>query len=277
MEYFYMADLLEFLKTSELLAGVSLSDLEYLSQYCTVVSMRKGTKIFQIGDILSNVYFIKSGSVQISIVSTNNKLELLPDEHTGDIIGEMELWDNHPIIALCTAKTDVILVQVDKNDFKKFLATVPDTREKLFILTIKKLRNLEELYHKNINLLAEAIEKIDKDEKLLMQQREQIKEESMLKKIFIENISHEVRTPLTVIRALIEGFDTSSDKTKAILDYDLFLKLQSSSSYLLDLINELHDFSQLTKGDISLNQQWVNISNEFSRVLDNFLFQTNND
>ena len=87
----------------------------------------------------------------------------------------MEIWDEHPVIALCTAKTDVILVQIDKNDFKKFLATVPDTREKLFAGTIKKWRNLESLFHKNIKLLAEDIERIDKDEQLLMQQREQIK------------------------------------------------------------------------------------------------------
>ena len=271
-----MDNLIEFLRTTELLAETPLLDIEYLSQFCAVISKKKDDKIFQIGDILSNVYFIKSGIVQISIVSTNNKLELLPDEHVGDVLGEMEIWDEHPVIALCTAKTDVILVQIDKNDFKKFLATVPDTREKLFAGTIKKWRNLESLFHKNINLLAEAIERIDKDEQLLMQQREQIKEESRLKEIFIENISHELRTPLTVIRALIESFDTT-DKTKAVLDYDLYLKLQSSSSYLLDLINELLDFSQLTKGDIILNQQWINISNEFSRVLDNFLLQTNND
>ena len=271
-----MDNLIEFLRTTELLAETPLPDIEYLSQFCAVISKKKDDKIFQIGDILSNVYFIKSGIVQISIVSTNNKLELLPDEHVGDVLGEMEIWDEHPVIALCTAKTDVILVQIDKNDFKKFLATVPDTREKLFAGTIKKWRNLESLFHKNINLLAEAIERIDKDEQLLMQQREQIKEESRLKEIFIENISHELRTPLTVIRALIESFDTT-DKTKAVLDYDLYLKLQSSSSYLLDLINELLDFSQLTKGDIILNQQWINISNEFSRVLDNFLLQTNND
>ena len=266
--YLSMTDLIDFFLKTEMFADVSLSDLEFLNQFCSVVSLKRGAIILRPGEIVKNIYLIKQGLVKIDILSINNTTERLPDEKVGDLIGEMELWDNHPIIAMCTAKTDVVLIKIDKNDFKKFLNRSTIVREKIYSGTIKKWRNLEIIFHKNIELLAEAIQKINKDEELLHQQQKQIQEESRLKEIFIENISHELRTPLTVIRGVSESFDVENEN-KVSLEYNLYLKFKNSSSYLLDLINELLDFSQLSKGDIKLNYLWDDPSKGLKEVLDN--------
>ena len=68
------------------------------------------------------------------------------------MIGEMELWDDHPVIAQCKAKTNVELIEINKKDFKKFLNRVPDVRDKLWSGTLSKWRNLEILFHKNITV-----------------------------------------------------------------------------------------------------------------------------
>ena len=265
-----MTDLIDFFLKTEIFADVSHSNLEYLIQFCSELSLKRGAIILEPGEIVKNVYLIKKGLIKIDILSINNTTETLPDEKVGDLIGEMELWDDHPIIAKCTAKTDVVLIKIDKNDFKKFLNRSNIVREKVYSGTIKKWRNLEIIFHKNIELLAEAIQKINKDEELLHHQQNQIQEESRLKEIFIENISHELRTPLTVIRGVSESFEVEN-KNKVTLDYDLYLKFKNSSSYLLDLINELLDFSQLSKGDIKLNYQWDDPSQGLKEVLDNLI------
>lgn len=264
-----MPNLIDFFHSIDLLANVPQEDVEYLSQISSIVKFTKDDVIFQIGEIIQKVYIIKKGIVQVSIISTDNDLEILPDEVAGDLIGEMELWDDHPVIALCTAKTDVELIEINKKDFRKFLNRVPDVRDKLWSGTIEKWRNLENLFYKNIKALAGATQKINNDERLLFEQQKKIEEESRLKEIFIENISHELRTPLTIIQGITESFEIL-DSNKVSLDNTLYEKLKDSNSLLLDLINELLDFSQLSKGDIKLDYQWCDLNIELNAVLKSF-------
>ncbi len=264
-----MSDLIRFFKKIELFKDLSDSEIEYFAQFSSIVSFKKGTRIFSTNDTLEYVFLVKSGKIEIFLESHDHKKQILPEVSRGGLIGEMEVFDNHKIIACCDAKTNTTLVQVKKQDFKNFLSSSPIFLDRIFSSTVQKWRNLETQFHQNNIKLNDAIDKIKTDEELLFKQQRQIEEESRLKEIFIENISHELRTPLTIIQGVLESLKIE-DNEEIVIEKDLFGKLQNSSSYLLDLINELLDFSQLSKGLTNLNYNWYN-TKELHSIMENLI------
>ena len=79
-------------------------------------------------------------------------------------------------------------------------------------------------------------------------EKEKIEELSQLKLKFFTNVSHEFRTPLTLILGLVErlrnpsNFSHDSEKTKY---YD---KIHRNSQVLLNLVNQLLDFRKIEQG-----------------------------
>lgn len=116
-----MVDLIKFFQQSNLFKNIPVSELEKIAQYCSIVSFKKGSRIFSTNDNLDYVYFVKSGTIEIFIETYNNKKEILPSVEKGGIIGEMEVFDNQNIIACCDAKTNLSLIRIKKKDFKEFL------------------------------------------------------------------------------------------------------------------------------------------------------------
>ncbi len=70
-----------------------------------------------------------------------------------------------------------------------------------------------------------------------------------LKQEFLANLSHEIRSPMNSILGFSEllGKTNLDDKQRNYLD-----TIESSSKYLLDLMNDLFDFSRLEKGQVLL-------------------------
>ncbi|MCW8849367.1 MAG: ATP-binding protein, partial [Melioribacteraceae bacterium] len=80
-----------------------------------------------------------------------------------------------------------------------------------------------------------------------------LKEVDQMKSKFFANISHEFRTPLTLIKTPVERLlekERSNDTNKAI--YKMILR---NSDRLLSLINELFDLSKLESGIMKLSAQ----------------------
>jgi signal transduction histidine kinase/DNA-binding response OmpR family regulator len=98
-----------------------------------------------------------------------------------------------------------------------------------------KARNLE-------NLIAERTATVS-------QQAEKLKEMDRVKSRFFANISHEFRTPLTLILGPI---DDMLEKTKHIKEKNQLDLIQRSAKRLQRLINQLLDLSQLETGKMQL-------------------------
>lgn len=272
MESIGTNELLNFLINIELFNKVQLEDIEYFSKLSSIFYFKKGEKVLSVRAEINHVYIVMKGEIEVSLITfENNEREILPNVSEGGILGEMEAFDKKNIIADCIAKTDVTLIGIKMDDFISFLEKSHVFRDKIIKSTISKWRNIETRYHYNIEKLEQAIEKIKIDEELLHNQQTKILEESKLKEIFIENISHELRTPLTIIHGVLESLDIENNG-KILLDSEMYNKLQSSSNYLLDLINELLDFSQLSKRELALIPSWIDPSTELKTILDNFTF-----
>jgi signal transduction histidine kinase/ligand-binding sensor domain-containing protein/DNA-binding response OmpR family regulator len=89
-------------------------------------------------------------------------------------------------------------------------------------------------------------------------EREKIEEYNDLKLLFFTNISHEFRTPLTLIVGPLEKLLTFDNLEKNIKNQ--LLMMQSGSKRLLHLINQLLDFRKVETGNFELKVSNKNLS-----------------
>lgn len=110
------------------------------------------------------------------------------------------------------------------------------------------------------SLQAKLVEVQQLSEKTLLQDREkvQLQETDEMKSRFFANISHEFRTPLSLIRGTVEKLrekdDASSERQP---DYRV---IDCGADRLLQMINQLLDLSRLEVGKLALHPQPGNIS-----------------
>lgn len=95
----------------------------------------------------------------------------------------------------------------------------------------------------------EKIDIIDNNRRLFTQNSE--------KSIFFVNSSHELRTPLNSIISFSEMIQQIEDKTK--ID-EFASSIYDAGNYLLELINDLLDFSKSEVGKLDINKQWCDLS-----------------
>ena len=98
-------------------------------------------------------------------------------------------------------------------------------------------------------------------------QTKKLKEIDQLKMRFFANVSHEFRTPLTLIKGPIEDFsrDKNAEKLKKILP-----EMQRNSNRLLQLINQLLDLSKLGSHNYELNASKRDIIPFVKQIVNSF-------
>ena len=117
--------------------------------------------------------------------------------------------------------------------------------------TLQKLiENKEEISKQNV-MLIEQNNKISNQKQQLQELSAQLKEATKAKLSFFTNITHEFRTPLTLILGPIEQALKLSHNDKVIEQLSLVRK---NSKYLLSLVNQLMDFRKADEGSIKVNK-----------------------
>ena len=104
--------------------------------------------------------------------------------------------------------------------------------------------------------------------KILKIKREKENELNDLKLSFFTNISHDIRTPLTLILAPLETLLTSDIKDSWI--HHQHKIIQKNTDLLLKLINQILDFGKLDKNKMKLKSSKVNIENLINNCINQF-------
>lgn len=97
-----------------------------------------------------------------------------------------------------------------------------------------------------------------------------LKELDALKSNFFTNISHEFRTPLTLISAPIQ--DALNDASLSKKKRSQFEMAQRNSERLLSLVNQLLDLSKIDGGNLKLHVQEGNVLQLISALSDSFSY-----
>ena len=101
-------------------------------------------------------------------------------------------------------------------------------------------------------------------------EKEKEKEINKVKLEFFTNISHELRSPLTLILGPAEKLIKQGEKLHKKERLRLYQTMQRNSDYLLKLIKQLLDFRKLDQGKIKLNCTHLNLLTLVNKITDQF-------
>ncbi|MGI9550309.1 MAG: hybrid sensor histidine kinase/response regulator transcription factor, partial [Aurantibacter sp.] len=97
--------------------------------------------------------------------------------------------------------------------------------------------------------LSRALEDLTGKELELRRSNEKLRELDKMKSDFFANISHEFRTPLTLIKGPIERLEQNPDEN---LSMENIKMIRRNASRVLKLVNQLLDLSEVSEGNLRL-------------------------
>jgi CRP/FNR family transcriptional regulator, cyclic AMP receptor protein len=99
-----------------------------------------GTTLFMKGDTGAELFTVVSGTVKITVPSSDGREAVFNLVHAGEIFGEIALLDGQPRTADAVALTDCELMVIERRDFLSFVDCEPKVAKKLIALLCARLR-----------------------------------------------------------------------------------------------------------------------------------------
>jgi CRP/FNR family transcriptional regulator, cyclic AMP receptor protein len=118
--------------------------IEHLGSYMKTRKVARGATVFAKGDPGSGLMGVLSGTVKVSVASTEGKDIVLNMFREGEIFGEIALLDGRPRTADATAMSDCELIVIERRDFVPFLRDNPDVTLKFIEVLCSRLRHTSE-------------------------------------------------------------------------------------------------------------------------------------
>lgn len=97
-----------------------------------------------------------------------------------------------------------------------------------------------------------------------------LREHDRLKSAFVANVSHELRTPLNVIIGLCQLLERDRRQPLAPLQSEVVERMGRNAYSLLELVNDLLDYSRLEAGHSALHLENVDVAAVTADVIKNF-------
>ena len=125
-------------------ASLDPADRERLATFARTERVRKGAVLFRKGDAPHSLIMVISGTVKASAPSTDGREIVLNLIRSGELLGEIALFDGHARTADATAMTDCELLLIDRRDFIPFVQERPSVALKVIELLCARLRRTSE-------------------------------------------------------------------------------------------------------------------------------------
>lgn len=138
-----------------------------------------------------------------------------------------------------------------------------EIRQNLIFTQEKLEQKNEELKEEEKKLEIALKTELEKDE-ALREQQDQLslalaaaQQANKAKTMFLNSMSHDIRTPMNAIIGFTALAQTHIDKKEQVQDY--LAKINTSSTHLLSLINDILDMSRIESGSVKLDEKPVHM------------------
>ena len=168
--------------------GISPAEVAELINSSELKNYPAGLVLCHENAIEDTFYLILEGEVEVTKVINNKEARLLKKLTTGDFFGEMALIHNAPRAATVKTLTPLIALEIHKEAFERVLKNSSSVSMAMVREISQRLRENDALAIDDLRMraseLAEAYQKLA--------------EQDVARRDFLTNISHQLRTPLTV-------------------------------------------------------------------------------
>jgi PAS domain S-box-containing protein len=103
---------------------------------------------------------------------------------------------------------------------------------------------------------------------------DRLREHDRLKSAFVSNISHELRTPLNVIIGLCQLLARDRQLPLAALQNEAVTRMERNARSLLELVNDLLDYSRLEAGRAALHLENVDVNEIVRGIVEDYADET---
>ena len=199
------------------------------------------------------------------------RIQVLPsaliDKHNAEALQLQAQEADHEVETIHMLKSRVDYYWEQHNLERTFLYT-------LLILFILVLVFIVVLY-RNYYMKKRLSERLARQREILKEKNDeletltkQLEEATKAKLMFFTNVSHDFRTPLTLIAAPIEKLQEIGNLDSQ--QKQLLQLAQKNVQVLLRLINQILDFRKYESGKLKLNLQTINLANSVRSWFDSF-------
>ncbi len=113
------------LSTTPLLRELSAVDRNSITPHTHVVTLRRGDRLYDEGDIDDQLYVVIEGKVKLTRTSTDGREVLVRVQGPGDMFGELAMFDPTYRTSNASAVTDARLAAIAHDDLRQVLADRP--------------------------------------------------------------------------------------------------------------------------------------------------------
>lgn len=225
------------LRQSSLFSSLGDEELRELGHLASIVSVSTDEVLFREGEEGSQLFVVVSGTVRLSTVDANGRMQPTALLGAGQAFGEMAVLEGSRRSATATVTADSTLACIDGSDLHRLAAKYPDSQVKIMREGLRLVSN---------RLRTSNARFWDLARNAMYQKRQMTQSRSR----FLSLVSHELRTPLAIIKSSAQLMLRSRDANPA----DLLEKIVTESNHLAMLVDDLISFS-LLQGDGGLHDR----------------------
>jgi signal transduction histidine kinase/ActR/RegA family two-component response regulator len=207
-----------------------------------------GDTIIREGELGDSIFLIGSGSVEAVLSSIGDHTIVLSVLLSGDIFGEMGLFEQRPRSATIRARESSVVLELNGEHLRRLAATRPNLEFDILLKVSERLRS--------------------KNEQILALHLKGVEGANRAKDEFMAMLGHELRNPLGAVSAAIHVLDKIGKPDDQGAELRGIIMRQTR--HLSRLLDDLLDVSKLVAGKIELQRRPEDLNDVCRRVLTSF-------
>lgn len=240
--------------------GITPDEVQELISHSQVHSYPTGAVLCRENEIETIFYMILEGEVEVTKSINQSEARLLQTLAPGDFFGEMGIIHNAPRAATVTAKTDLVVLELDKESFDNVLKRSSSVALAMVHEISNRLRENDEMAIEDLRLRARE----------LAQAYQRLAEQEVARREFLTNVAHELRTPLMAA----SGYLQILQQGRVLNQEQLTKALDTVSRNVQQIVTLVNDILFLQEMDLVLPDfQAVHMGEVASTVLEQYKSQ----